>query len=312
MELKIITYNIDGLPEKLDLSTLPWVLKPIAWIYKLIKGTYEVIINDNTNKSNNMKLIGDYLRMENADLISVQEDFNYHNELENSLPQHSSGTYTGGFDLHHIFSKVQWLPKPRFKCDGLNLFVKKNRIKIIDEKIIPWNKSNGYVSNANDELTKKGFREYILFVDDMYYIDVYVVHMDANFYKENTSYSDIQDDVLTRQSQLNQLASYILKKTKKSQGFSNPAIIIGDTNCYNKYEWDAQNIERRLINSINKNPYLHIREITPENHSDCDKIFIINNKKRDYILSENKCYFDKTVYYSDHYPLITNLSIKPL
>lgn len=37
--IKILTYNVDGLPESLDLNNLPWILKPIAWIYKLIKGT---------------------------------------------------------------------------------------------------------------------------------------------------------------------------------------------------------------------------------------------------------------------------------
>ena len=36
-QLKLITYNIDGLPEKLDLNDLPLILRPIAWVYKLIK-----------------------------------------------------------------------------------------------------------------------------------------------------------------------------------------------------------------------------------------------------------------------------------
>ena len=35
--MKIITYNVDGLPESLDLRDLPWIFKPIVWIYKLIK-----------------------------------------------------------------------------------------------------------------------------------------------------------------------------------------------------------------------------------------------------------------------------------
>jgi hypothetical protein len=37
--MKIITYNIDGLPESLDLNDLPWIFKPIVWIYKLFKKT---------------------------------------------------------------------------------------------------------------------------------------------------------------------------------------------------------------------------------------------------------------------------------
>ena len=39
MEIKLATYNIDGLPEQLDLNDLPWLFKPIAWVYKMFKGT---------------------------------------------------------------------------------------------------------------------------------------------------------------------------------------------------------------------------------------------------------------------------------
>jgi hypothetical protein len=78
MVLKVLTYNIDGLPEKLDLNDLPWIFKPIVWIYKLIKKTTLVPINDDTNKSIKVLNIGDYLNKSNADIIGVQEDFNYH------------------------------------------------------------------------------------------------------------------------------------------------------------------------------------------------------------------------------------------
>ena len=35
--------------ETLDLNDLPWILKPITWIYKYIKKTTIVRINDNIN-----------------------------------------------------------------------------------------------------------------------------------------------------------------------------------------------------------------------------------------------------------------------
>ena len=35
--IKLVTYNIDGLPSRLDLKMLPWVFKPFVWIYKLFK-----------------------------------------------------------------------------------------------------------------------------------------------------------------------------------------------------------------------------------------------------------------------------------
>ena len=40
MTIKLATYNIDGLPEQLDLRQLPWVLRQLAWAYRLAKGTY--------------------------------------------------------------------------------------------------------------------------------------------------------------------------------------------------------------------------------------------------------------------------------
>ena len=58
MKLKVLTYNVDCLPEIIDLKDLPWILKPIAWIYKLIKKTTIVRINDNTNSSEKIKQIG--------------------------------------------------------------------------------------------------------------------------------------------------------------------------------------------------------------------------------------------------------------
>lgn len=81
MNIKLVTYNIDGLPETIDLKDLPWFLKPFSWLYKLIRGTTVLHINDNINKWANMIEISQYLGSTNADIIAVQEDFNYHNEL---------------------------------------------------------------------------------------------------------------------------------------------------------------------------------------------------------------------------------------
>lgn len=303
-ECKIITYNIDGLPDKLDLSTLPWVLKPIAWIYKMIKGTTSVTINDNPNKENDMKLLGDWLRMQNADIIAVQEDFNYHNELRNRLPVYTFGTYTGKFDLSKIFSNITFFP-PRFKADGINIFVK-NNIKINKEDIVHWNTSYGYLSHANDKLTHKGFRFYELTINGID-VDIYVVHMDADFYHPENC-PDVSKDVKARKSQITQLFDYIFYN-RYDKGIKNPTIIIGDTNSYDKYEWDKENIEY-LIETGNALPDMHCNEIVPENYSDCDRIFVINYDSSHHKLSCSDCHFDKSVYFSDHFPLIAKISIE--
>ena len=303
-EYKIITYNIDGLPDKLDLSTLPWVFKPFVWIYKKIKGTTIVTINDNPNKAADMKVLGDWLRMQNADVIAVQEDFNYHDELTNSLPGYTCGKHGGGFDLSNIFSSMTFFP-PRFKADGINLFVK-NNIKINKENIVHWDKSYGYTGHANDKLTRKGFRFYEVNIDGID-VDIYVVHMDADFYHPENC-PDVSKDVEARKSQITQLFNYIFNE-RYDKGIKNPTIILGDTNSYDKYEWDKENIAY-LIGIGNSLPDMHCEEIVPKNYSDCDRIFMINYDDSAHKLSScTDCYFDISVNFSDHFPLIAKINI---
>ena len=85
MKIKVITYNIDGLPDSIDLKTLPWYLKPIAWLYGLFKHTTILPINDNQNKAESMKEISRRLYQEDVDIIAVQEDFNYHKRPRSQL-----------------------------------------------------------------------------------------------------------------------------------------------------------------------------------------------------------------------------------
>lgn len=302
MEIKLITYNIDGLPETLDLNDLPWIFKPLVWIYKLIKGTTIITINDNVNKKESIEKIADYLASSDTDIINVQEGFNYHDELISKMGNiYNCGTYLGGFNLSKIFSNTEWLtyfPLPRFKCDGLNIFAKKDKVSFSDETIVPWKKSCGYFRHANDALTHKGFRFYQVKVDNETLIDVYEIHMDANFYSDNTK--EAPKDLKARKAQLKQLVEFIINKDSK-----NPMIIFGDTNCYDKYSWDKNNIEENLINPINNTDYLSIIEIHPSNHEDCDKIFLINNRQSKKEIKVKKCYFDKNMGgLSDHTPLI--------
>ena len=305
-QLKIITYNIDGLPETLDLNDLPLILKPIAWIYKLIKKTTLIKINDNKNTCLNVQLISKYLSLNDPDIICVQEDFNYHKELvDNFYDRFGWGTYTGGFDISKLFSSINFFPKPRFKSDGLNLIYKFNTVKSNRENIVAWNKSNGYINNGNDELTTKGFRFYNITLYDKYVLDLYIVHMDADFY-DPIKYPNVQKDIEARQSQFKQLSNFILKRYNK--GIDNPILIVGDTNSYDKYEWDVNNI-KSFIESFNKTEELYCEEIPPRNYNDCDRIFYISNNKANFTLKMNDCYFDTNIYYSDHKPLIVNFDI---
>lgn len=314
MDVKFITYNIDGLPEKLNLKNISFVFKPVAWIYKLIKGTYEASINDNTDSDKHINHISECLNESYADIIGVQEDFNYHDELMSQLFYYNCGTYSGGFDISRLFHSTEWwsrFPLPRFKADGLNLITKHNRVSINEEDIVKWKKSNGYFKHANDALTHKGFRFYSVTVDGGVDLDVYVLHMDADFY--NGSYEDIANDVKTRASQLDQLAKYILKRYDK--GYNNPIIIMGDTNSSPNHEWDVDIISQHLIAPINGIAKLHIDEAKPTNGEDVDRLFYINNIDSKYKVSVKESMYDYSFdeeigRVSDHRPLVATLTIE--
>lgn len=288
MEIKIATYNVDGLPESLDLCKLPWPLKPISWLYKAFKGTSCVTINDNKNKAANTAEISHRLAELNADIIAVQEDFNYHAELMEHLPYYRHGWHFGGIS----FDNIRWWPYPKFKADGLNLLRKEAEVFVLYEQIFSWKKSHGYFSNANDKLTSKGFRYYPICVRGSWgKIDVIIVHMDADFY-DPVKCPDVRKDVAARRSQFEQLANMI-----NWLDDGDPLIVMGDFNSYPKYEWDKENIEHFL----SLVPDLELA--VPENRDDCDHIFVR-------WLKVKRCYFDTSFgNLSDHKPLIAELEI---
>lgn len=298
-EIRLITYNIDGLPYEVDLNNLPWILKPLAWGYKLFKGTTKVVINDNTDRAEKISEISKLLNEYNADIIGVQEDFNYHKELIEHLPEYKDSTHTGRIDTNKLFSNLKRIILPKFKGDGLNLLTKKDRVSVIGEDIIPWKKSFGYTGHANDKLTSKGFRFYSLIVDNDIVIDVYLVHMDADFYnaKDNT---DVKGDIKARKAQLDQLCEYINNRYNK--GIYNPIIIFGDTNSTDKYTWDADNINSTILS-------IQGAEEAVCSTRDVDRLFYINNPMSAYRIECKAAeYGPKGL--SDHMPFIVDLTIE--
>jgi exonuclease III len=295
MKLRIVSYNIDGLPEKLDLADLPWYLTPIAWAYKAVKGTTEIRINDGSNRAEKMKEISEYLNTLNADIIAVQEDFNYHKELMSSLTSYADSTHTGDISLKNLVSKTEWKPLPRFKADGLNTLTTGD-YELVEETIVPWKKSNGYVDHANDKLTKKGFRhcviQYSLFNNDLCrFLDLYVIHMDADFYNPEKC-PDVSKDIEARKSQVKQLLQYI-----EEEDSAKPIIIVGDTNCA-EYEWDKETIQLLLDAGFT--------EAKNDTDSTVDRLFYKDGLGRPIKVSNVE--YGKAGL-SDHRPLIVDLEL---
>ena len=297
MDVKVVTYNVDGLPETLDLNDLPWPLKPVAWVYKLVRGTTVIRVNDGGDKTENTLKISEKLSTLNADIIGVQEDFNYHNELLSSLSTYNTDDCLGKVS----FSNVSWGIPPRIDADGVGFLTKGT---INDRDIVKWNKSNGYITHANDKLVKKGFRFYSITLNGVD-LDVYNLHMDADFYSPDT-YSDIAGDIKARKSQLKQLVKYITKRYEA--GYTNPIIILGDTNSNPYFCFSEKNIQEYLLEAINKLPGMVIDEAESTSCVDVDRIFYINNVLSPYIIRCKEAHYEDWDM-SDHKPFVATLEV---
>lgn len=293
--IRIVSYNIDGLPDKLNLADLPWYLTPIAWVYKAIKGTTEIRINDGSDRAEKIEEISKYLNSLNPDIIVVQEDFNFHKELMSSLTSYADSTHTGDISLKNLMSKTEWRPFPRFNADGLNILTTGD-YELVEETVVPWKKSNGYIDHANDKLTKKGFRHCIIqynpFANDLYrFLDLYVIHMDADFYDPEKC-PDVSKDIEARKAQVKQLLRYIEKEDS-----ARPIIIVGDTNCA-EYEWDKETVQLILDAGF--------IEAKNDTESTVDRLFYKDGLGRPIRVSNVE--YGKAGL-SDHRPLIVDLTV---
>jgi len=163
-----ITYNVAGLPQGLSSG----------------------------NPAVNTAPIG--VRLNNYDLVNVQEDFNYDNVLRANLTLRYSSPFSGTAGTG----------------DGLNTF---SRFPLNDFIRVKWNKSFGLLCCGNDQLTPKGFSHVRVSLSRGIYLDLYNLHADADV--------DAGSEA-ARADNLRQLAAYIL-----AESAGNAVIVMGDTNA---------------------------------------------------------------------------------
>lgn len=321
-KLKVSTYNIDGLPKSINLKELP---VPYIWLYNTIKFFWkkcpeEVFINPDSRHEEGAALIADKFNQNKYDLIGLNEDLNYHNIINSVCSNYYHfTTYKGGLFLPLLNKMIHWhwFKLPSLKTDGLCLMYN-NRIKILYEEIVTWNKYSGYFDHDNDGLMDKGFRYYQLLLDNTYNIDVYILHMDSSQGNTADRYNHIKQDIKARANQLEQLSKHIKEHVKY------PTIIMGDFNGYWSLEWDKDNFIDCFINKVNtgvknSSDFLTIKDSwIIENNTDfeaLDKIFYINPINCSYTLNPEYCINDYSYYkddkpLSDHYPVTTEFIIK--
>ena len=163
------------------------------------------------------RVLGQMLNRSGADVIAVQEDFQYHALLARQLTDYPYQTFTSG-----------GIPAG----DGLNVF---SKYPIYNVDRVTWTEFNGILTDDNDGLTPKGFLKCTLDVDGML-IDLYNIHTDA--------YRTMADQ-LAKKAQFIQLSQYI-----DAHSAGRPVLITGDYNCTLHTYYYAEFYETMLADGL--------------------------------------------------------------
>lgn len=134
--LRVMSFNVDGLPIPTALSSTK---RPA---------------------SKAMKLIAAQVNAWDCDILCAQEDFNYHNTLQQGLDM-PYATLTSG---------------PAVVGDGLNVF---SKYPIYNVGRVAWDEAYGVFNCGSDELTPKGILYCTVELADGVFVDVYTLHADA-------------------------------------------------------------------------------------------------------------------------------------
>ena len=141
---------------------------------------------------------GKILNESGADVVCVQEDFQFHDRLAQQMTAYAYQTRTSG-----------GIPAG----DGLNVF---SKYPIYNVERVAWTAYYGILKHDNDALTPKGFLKCTLDADGVL-IDLYNIHTDA---------SKTTEDQLAKKAQFLQLKAYI-----DAHSAGRPVLITGDFNC---------------------------------------------------------------------------------
>jgi hypothetical protein len=177
-DFSVCTLNVDGLPESILFVTL----------------------NEDGPQASGTREISQYLANKGYDLIAVQEDFNFDEELRSSLTNYDHGTHRG---------KVTGLSN---NTDGLNFFWNTAKGRSASDE--DWTQFNHSESGDGNQYIKKGWRYYEVTLAEGMKIDVYMTHMDAG------------DVVSSRNIQWTELANAVIA----NENTNRPKIILGDFN----------------------------------------------------------------------------------
>ena len=200
----IATLNVDGLPQKILVAK----------------------VNPDGPGGGGSVRIGRYLQKRGYDMVFMQEDFNYHEELTVPMEDdYQMDSWSGDVEIDGHQIDFLHLQNHRFECDGLMGGWQKG-IMLTSASRTPWTANFGKFSHALDEIVTKGFRRYELTLPDGLQIVVYNMHMDAGDAADEREGKDSLDRD-ARLMQWNQLRDDILSRLD-----TRSVIVVGDLNSY--------------------------------------------------------------------------------
>lgn len=224
----------------------------------------------------NHKLISPQLNR--FDIVLLQEDFNYHDDLFSKAKHSSKSTHAGAMGFGDGLSRLSMYP--------FNNYTRQQ-----------WQDCLGYLWFANDCLTPKGFSFARHVLPDGVEIDVYNIHADAGSSKK---------DIRARNSNMSQLSDFINKHSS-----SRLVILAGDFNSLFNEEGSVkrfldegfQDVRERMLNT----------EFHDEEES-IDKILFRGNSEYELLPITYKMYRDEFLDasgepLSDHFPTFATFEL---
>ena len=221
-EIKMVLTREDGRTMTTTLPADLTYVKQMRTVYNLIFvpdpiftcATYNVdglpsLINSDGPGSSKTKTISTKLAASGWDFIGFQEDFEYHSNLTSQMGNYIFGKHRGTVGLANIAVPAD--------TDGLEFATLGDNCTWSNETFVEFTNKYGGLFDGANTCIKKGFRYYLVTMNDGVQFDVYITHMNSG---SDSGHID------ARASQFQQLARYI-----NANRHDRPIIIMGDFNA---------------------------------------------------------------------------------
>ena len=193
--------------------TFPLTLSKLSGltIVKKVSGTFKAATYNVKSSTNGT--MGTMITQDGWDFFGLSEDFS---NLKSNLSTYTFGTRSRG-------TLSFWGSAPK---DGLGFATRNGKCSFTDEYVDEFDEEYGGLTEGANTSVDKGFRRYIVTIDDLVEVDVIITHM--NTY-------DTEKHLAAQHAQLKEIATWIANNCG-----SRPVIFMGDTNLrYTRHDFET-------------------------------------------------------------------------